>query len=187
VSRDEKAALLRQAPFVVWLTGLPRSGKSSLARALEKALFDRGMLTEVLDGENLRLGLSADLGFSLSDRREAARRAAEAARLVCGLGGVAIVALVSPSAADRAAARAASGDLPFFEIFCDAPLAVCEARDTERLFARARAGELYNVTGIDLPYERPETPELVLDTERESVEANVARIVGMLAGRGLVR
>jgi bifunctional enzyme CysN/CysC len=187
VSRDEKAALLRQAPFVVWLTGLPRSGKSSLARALEKALFDRGMLTEVLDGENLRLGISADLGFSLSDRREAARRAAEAARLVCGLGGVAIVALVSPSAADRAAARAASGDLPFFEIFCDAPLAVCEARDTERLFARARAGELYNVTGIDLPYERPETPELVLDTERESVEANVARIVGMLAGRGLVR
>ncbi|MFA6958603.1 MAG: adenylyl-sulfate kinase [Thermoanaerobaculia bacterium] len=187
VSREQKAALARQAPFVVWLTGLPRSGKSSIAYALEKALFDRGLLTEVLDGENLRLGISADLGFSLADRREAVRRAAEAAKLVCGIGAVPIVALVSPSKADRAAARSTLGDLPFVEIFCDAPLEVCEARDTKGLFTRARAGELQNVTGIDTPYERPENAELVLATDRESVEANVERVVEMLLGRGLVR
>ncbi|MBI2213556.1 MAG: adenylyl-sulfate kinase [Acidobacteria bacterium] len=187
VSREEKALLTRQTPFVVWLTGLPRSGKSSIACALEKALYDRGMLTQVLDGENLRLGLSADLGFSLADRREAARRAAEAARLVCGLGAVAIVALVSPSAGDREAARQSLGELPFVEVFCDAPLEVCEARDSDHLFERARAGELFNVTGIDLPYERPEEPELVLATDRESVEDNVARVVKLLVQRGLVR
>jgi adenylyl-sulfate kinase len=187
VSREEKAARARQAPFVVWLTGLPRSGKSSIAWALERALFDKGLLTEVLDGENLRLGISADLGFSLSDRREAVRRAAEAAKLVCGIGAVPIVALVSPSKADREAARAALGDQPFLEIFCDAPLEVCEARDGSRLYARARAGELYNVTGIDTPYERPDDAELVLATDRDGVDANVAKIVAMLVERGLVK
>lgn len=186
VSSEEKAALAGQSPLVVWLTGLPRSGKSSLAYALEKRLYDRGVLTQVLDGENLRLGISADLGFSVADRREAVRRAVEAAKLVCGLGGVSIVALVSPFSADRAAARDSMAGTPFVEVFCDAPLEVCEARDTARLYARARAGELYNVTGIDLPYERPARADLVLDTAHEGVDANVDRVLELLTSRGLL-
>ncbi len=187
VSPADKARIAKQAPLVVWLTGLPRSGKSSIAYALETSLFDRGILTQVLDGENLRLGISADLGFGPADRREAVRRAAEAARLVCGLGAVAIVALVSPAAEDRRRARQSLSELPFVEVFCDAPLEVCEARDTDRLYARARAGELFNVTGIDLPYERPTETDLVLATDRASVDENVARVLALLETRGLIR
>ena len=147
-------------PFVVWLTGLPRAGKTSLAFALELALFELGLPVFALDGELLRLGLSRDLGFSGADRAEHKRRAAEVARLQLDAGVSSIVALVSPLRADRDRARGIVGAERFVEVFCDAPLATCEARDQDGLYARARAGELTGVTGIDAPYEAPERPDL---------------------------
>jgi bifunctional enzyme CysN/CysC len=173
-------------PFVVWLTGLPRSGKSSIAFALERALFDQGLPVHVIDGENLRLGVSSDLGFAQVDRAEAARRAAEIAKITAGAGLITLVALVTPLEADRRAARDIVGGDRFIEIFCDSPLEVCEARDTEGLFARGRSGDLENVTGIDLPYEQPREVDLVLDTAGVGVDDNVRRVLELLRGRKLL-
>ncbi len=174
-------------PFVLWLTGLPRAGKTSLAYALEKELFDCNHRVHALDGEVLRQGLSRDLGFSGADRAEHQRRAAEVAKLHLTLGFSSIVALVSPLRSDREQARAIAGTEHFFELFCDAPLATCEARDTDNLYARARAGEIDNVTGIDAPYETPTRPDLHLDTMRDSVAANVAKVMAFLRQRGLIK
>jgi bifunctional enzyme CysN/CysC len=187
VPGPDKARWFRQTPAVVWITGLPRSGKSSVAFGLERALFEAGVTAQVLDGENLRLGLSVDLGFSPADRREAVRRAAEVARLLCGNGVVAIVALVSGSRDDRALARAITAPQSFVEVFCSAPLEVCEGRDGDGLFLRARRGELANVSGIDLPYEAPEAADLVLDTALLPVDENVRLVQALLVSRGLAR
>jgi bifunctional enzyme CysN/CysC len=176
-----------QRAFVVWITGLPRSGKSSLAFALERWLFERDVRTVVLDGEGLRKGLSSDLGFSGGDRWENQRRAAEIARLHGEAGIGTIVALVSPLRAERARARDLAGTDAFVEVYCDAPLDVCAARDHEGLFARARAGDLQNVTGVDAPYEPPEHPDLRLDTATRTAEQNLQALVALLQQRGLVR
>jgi bifunctional enzyme CysN/CysC len=176
-----------QRPFVVWITGLPRSGKSSLAFALERWLFERDVRVVVLDGEGLRAGLSSDLGFSGGDRWENQRRAAEVARLHRDAGISTIVALVSPLRFERARARDLAGADAFLEVFCDAPLDVCEARDHEGLFAKARAGELANVTGVDAPYEPPEQPALRLDTATRTAEQNLPALIALLQQRGLVR
>ena len=164
VKSDERASRLQQRPLVVWLTGLPRSGKSSIAWSLERRLFDEGYFPHVIDGEDLRHELSSDLGFSVRDRSENVRRAAILARRVADLGIITIVAMVSPSREDRAAAREIIGAERFVEVFCNAPLEVCEQRDDEGLFERARAGEIQNVSGVDATYEEPETPHLALDT-----------------------
>ncbi|HEY0156298.1 MAG TPA: sulfate adenylyltransferase subunit CysN [Thermoanaerobaculia bacterium] len=187
ITREQRTARLGQEPFVIWLTGLPRSGKSSIAFGLEKELFDRGHVVQVLDGENLRLGISSDLDFSLRDRRENVRRASQIARMSAETGIITIVAMVSHSAEDRAAARSIIGEERFAEIFCHAPIEVCEARDRDRLFERARAGELRDVTGVDAPYEPPDHPDLVLSTAEEPVEASVARILALCAERGWLR
>jgi bifunctional enzyme CysN/CysC len=187
VSAAERSSRSGCEPFVVWLTGLPRAGKSSIAFALERELFDRKLPVHVIDGENLRLGVSSDLGFSSVDRSEAARRAAEIAKITSGAGLITLVALVTPLEADRRTARDIVGRDRFVEIFCDAPLEVCEARDTEGLFARGRSGEIDNVTGIDLPYEQPREVDLVLDTAGSDVAQNVGRVIEMLRGRGLLR
>jgi bifunctional enzyme CysN/CysC len=179
-----RAERLRQQPSVVWLTGLPRSGKSSLAYALERRLFEEGFLPYVIDGEGLRQGLSADLGFSRADRKENARRAAELARTVNDLGAIAVVALVSPFAEDRAEARRLIGHDRFLEIYCNAPLELCESRDAERLFDRARSGEVANVTGIDLPYEPPSAPDLQALVSEGAVDEYVEQIVRMMRDRG---
>jgi bifunctional enzyme CysN/CysC len=186
ISTAVRAERLQQTPFVIWLTGLPRSGKSSVAYELEKRLFDSRYTAHVLDGENLRRRISADLGFSTFDRKEAVRRAAELAALTSDLGLISVVAVVSPTNEDRALARAIVAPHEFIEVFCNAPLDVCELRDEDDLFARARRGEVKNVTGIDLPYEPPATADLVLDTAAETSGANVEHILELLRKRKLI-
>jgi bifunctional enzyme CysN/CysC len=172
----------------VWLTGLPGAGKSTLAHALLAALTSRGVLAYSLDGDNLRHGLNGDLGFSPEDRAENVRRVAEVARLGADAGLVVTVPVISPYRAGRAHARsihAASG-LVFLEVFVDAPLEVCEARDPKGLYRRARAGELRGLTGVDDPYEPPTDPDLVVATAELAPAAAAAAIVAALAGRGVV-
>ena len=151
---------------MVWLTGLSGAGKSTLATAVEAALIRAGHAACVLDGDNLRHGLNADLGFSPEDRRENIRRAGEVAALFADAGLIVIAAFISPYRAGREAAREAIGAARFLEVFLDAPLAVCERRDPKGLYRRARAGEIAEFTGISAPYEPPEAPALTLDTAR---------------------
>ena len=170
---------------VVWLTGLSGAGKSTLADALERALFDRGMQATVLDGDRVRFGLNADLGFSAADRRENIRRVAEVAKLFAETGAIAITAFISPYAADRRHARdivsgASRADLPFIEVFVDADLAVCEARDPKGLYRKARNGEIAEFTGVSAPYEPPPSPELIVDTSRHPVEHGVNRLLDVV-------
>jgi len=187
ITPAERARRAGQIPFAVWLTGLPRSGKSSIAYALERELFGRGLHALVLDGETLRNGLSSDLGFAAADRAEHARRAAEVVRLFLDQGLIVIAAFVSPTAEQRARAKSIAGADRFLEVYCDAPLAVCEARDRDRLFARARAGEIADVTGVDQVYEAPARADVHLDTANADVTANVARVRAELERRGWVK
>jgi len=180
ITPADRTRLMAQQPVTIWLTGLPRSGKTSIAFALEAALFERGHKVHVLDGEILRTGLSCDLGFSAADRWEHQRRAAEVARLCNDQGLISVASLVSPLEADRAQVRRIIGEDRFLEVYCDAPVEVCEARDDQGLYARARAGEIDNVTGIDAPYEVPKNPSLVLDTVSTSIEENVHRLLAAM-------
>jgi bifunctional enzyme CysN/CysC len=186
ITPEARKARLGQEPFVLWITGLPRAGKSSLAYGLEQWLFDHQRHVHVLDGEILRLGLSRDLGFSGADRWENQRRAAELARLNLGFGISTIVALVSPIDFERQQAREIVGPESFVEVFCDAPLEACEARDQDGLYARARAGEIANVTGVDAPYEPPKKADLVLDTVKDTAEQNLQKVVQLLRSRKLL-
>jgi bifunctional enzyme CysN/CysC len=186
VGVEERARRLGQKGATVWLTGLPRSGKSAIAYALERRLFDEGVTAHVIDGEVLRAGLSRDLRWSRDDRAENARRAAELARLANDLGLVTIAGLESPSASARAAARAIIGDDRFLEVHVAASAAACEARDPE-LWARARRGELEHFSGVSAPYEPPASPALVLPTDAIPVAAAVERLVALLRARGVVR
>jgi bifunctional enzyme CysN/CysC len=166
----------------VWLTGLPASGKSTVAEALERRLVDAGRPAYLLDGENVRHLLSANLGFSPADRTEHVRRVAQAARMLADAGLVAVVALVSPSADDRAGARELHEqvDLDFIEAWVDTPLEECEKRDQSGLYARARAGELPGFTGIDAPYEAPERPDVLVHPSHETIDAAVERLLARL-------
>ena len=179
VSHAERVHRAGHRGAVVWLTGLSGAGKSTLAEGLERALFDRGMHTVVLDGDRVRFGLNADLGFSADDRRENIRRIAEVAKLFAEAGTIAITAFISPYAADRARARAiaAHADVPFLEVFVNAPLAVCEARDPKGLYRKARAGEIAEFTGVSAPYEAPTSADVVVETGELGVEDSVRRLV----------
>lgn len=181
-----RAAGVRGA--TVWLTGLPGSGKSTIASALTAALTDRGVLSYSLDGDNLRHGLNGDLGFSPADRAENVRRVAEVARLCADAGLVVGVPVISPYRAGRAHARSIheASDLVFVEVFVDAPLAVCEARDPKGLYRRARAGELRGLTGVDDPYEVPSRPDLVVATADVAPPVAAELIVAALRARGVV-
>ena len=161
---------------IVWLTGLSGAGKSTLAVALERRLFDAGRQVCVLDGDIIRTGLCEDLGFSAEDRTENIRRIGEVARLIAGAGLVVIVAFISPFRADRDLVRAGMPVGRFTEVFVNAPLEVCEQRDPKGLYAKARAGELTDFTGISSPYESPESPEVTVPTEQLSVNESVERI-----------
>ena len=186
VSSEQRQKRLGQKPFVLWITGLPRSGKSSIAYELEQRLFNEQKFVQVLDGEILRLGLNRDLGFNGADRWENQRRAAELAHLNMNLGVSTVIALVSPLGFERQQARDIVGN-GFVEVFCNASLEACEARDTHGLYQRARNGEIANVTGIDAPYEEPKQPEIVLDTVQDSVETNVQKIIDYLTQKGLLK
>lgn len=187
VPSSAKEAALGQRGCVVWLTGLSGAGKSAVGAAVEGELAARGVATALLDGDNLRHGLCADLGFSESDRAENVRRAGEAARLLAEAGLVAVAALVSPYAAHRAAARARLPPGRFIEVHVDTPLAVCAARDPKALYAAARGGALVGLTGVDAPYEAPVAPEVRLVADgREPVPVLARRVVAFLEGAGLV-
>jgi len=172
--------------FVVWLTGLSGSGKSTLARALRKELVSRGHLVKVLDGDDVRRGLCADLGYSAAERRENVRRVAEVARLLVESGFVVVAALISPLESDRRMARGLFAPDEFIETFCSAPLSVCEERDPKGLYRRARAAELTEFTGVSAPYEPPRHPEIVVDTARVSVEDSLSTVLVCLGERGVI-
>jgi adenylyl-sulfate kinase len=181
MTRDERWAAMGAPGATVWLTGLPASGKSTLAAAVEAQLLRSGRAAYVLDGDNLRHGLNGDLGFSAEDRAENVRRTAEVAALIADAGVVCLAALVSPYAADREAARLAHErrDLAFVEVHVATTLAECEARDPKGLYARARAGELKGLTGVDAPYEAPERPDLRVEPSEPLGDA-VARLLAIL-------
>ncbi len=183
VTAAQRETLLRQKPATLWMTGLSGSGKSSIARALEKRLLDEGHLAYVLDGDNVRHGLNRDLGFSAEDRSENIRRVAEVCQLLNDAGVIALTSFISPYHRDRELAREVVGDARFLEIFVDAPLAVCETRDPKGLYRKARAGEITSFTGISAPYEPPENPGLRLDSSAGTVDDAVNAILAELSRR----
>jgi adenylylsulfate kinase len=171
---------------ILWFTGLSGAGKSTLANAVNSALFEQGMACYVLDGDNIRHGLCKDLGFSDADREENIRRIGEVAKLFVDAGVVALTAFVSPFKADRNKVRALVEPGDFIEIHCAADLGVCEERDTKGLYAKARAGEIKEFTGISSPYEAPEAPELRVDTGSQSLEACVTQVLAYLEEKGII-
>ncbi len=172
LNRQARAARNGHRGAVIWMTGLPASGKSTIAMQLERRLHERGVQSYVLDGDNLRTGLCRDLGFSDRDRSENIRRVGEVATLFADAGIVAIAAFISPSRADREVARRSAGDL-FHEVFVKADVSVCEARDPKGHYAQARAGDIPGFTGVTGKYEEPLSPELIIDTQRHSLDACV--------------
>ncbi|MCG8306712.1 MAG: adenylyl-sulfate kinase [Cytophagales bacterium] len=170
LSLADKEKLLNQRSLVVWLVGLSGSGKSTLARGLENALYQRGYLTKLLDGDNLRSGLNNNLSFTSSDRLENIRRAAEVSKLFVDCGVITICSLISPTREIREMAKSIIGSDRYFEVFVNCPLEVCESRDVKGLYKRARAGEIRDFTGIDAPFEAPETPDLEIRTDRDTLE-----------------
>ena len=186
VNREEREKLLKQKGALIWMTGLSGSGKSTIAYTLEHALVQRGHLSYVLDGDNIRHGLNKNLGFSAEDRTENIRRIGEVGKLFADTGVITITAFISPYRADRAIARETVGAGSFFEVFCDTPLDVCEQRDPKGLYKKARAGEIKGFTGIDDPYEAPEKPELVIDTSKLSPQDAAIALIGMLEEAGKI-
>jgi bifunctional enzyme CysN/CysC len=181
VDRAARIARLGYGGATIWFTGLPASGKSTLAVALEQRLVASGRPAYVLDGDNLRHGLNGDLGFSEADRAENMRRTAHAARLLADAGVVALVSLVSPLAAERRRARELHEEagLPFFEVWVSTPVEVCERRDPKGLYKRARAGELTGLTGVDAPYEAPASPDVEATFDRP-LEVWLERLISLL-------
>jgi len=184
VTREERERLLGQRGVTVWLTGLSGSGKSTIAVAAERELVRRGRLAYVLDGDNIRHGLNKNLGFSPADRTENIRRIGEVAKLFADAGVIAMTSFISPYRSDRDAVRALSGPGDFVEVHVAASVETCESRDVKGLYQKARKGEIPEFTGISAPYEAPESPELVLDTNRQSVEESVAGLVAYLEKNG---
>ena len=188
VTSAERTARSGHAPAVVWFTGLSGSGKSTIAEAVERRLFDAGRNVVRVDGDDLRVSLNRDLGFSQADRAESVRRASGVAGLFAHTGHIALVTLIAPLAADRAKARATLANHAFVEVFVDAPLDVCEQRDVKGLYAKARRGEIAEFTGISSPYEAPESPEVHIRTDKVSTEQAVELVLNaldkILAGKG---
>ncbi|KIU16613.1 adenylyl-sulfate kinase [Mycolicibacterium llatzerense] len=182
LDRSYRWARTGQRGATIWFTGLPASGKSTLAVAVERALVETGQVAYLLDGDNIRHGLSDDLGFSAGDRAENIRRVGHLARLLADSGVVALASLVSPLKSDRDTARELSSvaKLPFIEVYVSTPRAECERRDPKGLYARAKAGELRGLTGVDAPYEPPDNPDLVVDTTGADIDTLVAQVLGAL-------
>lgn len=187
LSKRDRIHIKRHKPCVVWLTGLPASGKSTIANELEYVLNKRFVAhTYLLDGDNIRSGLNRDLGFSKEDRAENIRRVAEVAKLFVDAGLIVTAAFISPYREDRAFARSLVAKEEFVEVYVKCPLEVCEARDPKGLYKKARQGLIKNFTGIDDPYEEPENPEIVVETDKMSLDECVAKIVDYLTERRIV-
>jgi adenylylsulfate kinase len=187
VTAEQRRELLGHGAACLWLTGLSGSGKSTLARRVERRLVERGALAYVLDGDNLRLGLNKNLGFSAADREENIRRAGEVARLFTEAGVIVLTAFISPFRADRDLVRALFAEgAPFIEVHVATPLEVCEARDAKGLYKRARAGEIKEFTGIDSPYEAPLSPEIKVDTSGADRDAVADQVIDWLAQHGVL-
>jgi len=187
ITQDDREAVLGQRGCVIWLTGLSGSGKSTIACALEKRLTQQKSLCYVLDGDNIRHGLNKDLGFSAEDRVENIRRIGEVAALFTQVGVIAIAAFISPYRDGRRSARLAAGEGRFVEVFLNTPLQECEKRDPKGLYKKARVGEISNMTGIDAPYELPESPEIELHTERQDLDECVQRVLTHLQDHRIVK
>jgi len=186
VTRTERERLNGHRGCAIWLTGLSGAGKSTLAHALEARLFEHGCRTFVLDGDNVRHGLCADLGFSESDRHENIRRIGEMTRLFVDAGMITLSAFISPYRADRMHFRDRIGPESFIEVYCRCPLKVCEQRDRKGIYRRARAGEIPDFTGISAPYEEPLAPDLALDTAASAIDECVAQVMEVLRARGIL-
>lgn len=176
LQRDDREKRLGQRAKVLWLTGLSGSGKSTIAQHLERKLHNEGFFAQVLDGDNIRSGINNNLGFSMEDRVENIRRIAEVAKLYLHSGVITLNSFISPTRAIRNDAKKVIGDVDFLEIYINAPLEVCEARDVKGLYKKARKGEIKGFTGIDSPYEPPENPFLEIKTDELDLEASVALI-----------
>ncbi|MFT6166130.1 MAG: adenylylsulfate kinase [Vicingaceae bacterium] len=175
--KEEKEKMLNQKAKVLWLTGLSGSGKTTIAKVLEKELHLQGFLTQLLDGDNIRAGINNNLGFSEEDRTENIRRIAEVSKLFLNCGVITINCFVSPTEQIRNQAKAIIGEENFIEIFINTPLEVCEARDTKGLYAKARRGEVKNFTGISAPFEDPQTPSIKVETENQTLEESANEVL----------
>ncbi len=187
ITAEERERLSGHKGCVLWFTGLSGSGKSTIANLVDEKLFLRGCRSYVLDGDNIRHGLNKNLGFSKEDRAENIRRISEVAKLFADAGIIAITCFISPYREDRAKARALLPEGRFIEIFVDCPLEICEQRDPKGLYKKARAGEIKGFTGIDDPYEPPESPELVLDSGSTDAETLADQVIAYLDSHGLLR
>lgn len=187
VTRKRRQQLFGHKSTILWFTGLSGSGKSTIAHSVEERLHQSGCHTSVLDGDNVRHGLCADLGFSSKDRAENIRRIGEVVKLFLESGVIVLTAFISPTRADRARVRALVPAGDFFEIYCRCPIEVCEDRDVKGLYRKARAGEIKEFTGISSPYEAPENPELLLDTNLYTLEECVDAVMSLLVKREIIR
>lgn len=183
IQRAEKETLLKQHSVVLWMVGLSGSGKSTIARALERKLHEKGYLTQLLDGDNMRTGLNNNLGFSEADRKENLRRSAEAARLFLNCGVITVCSFISPTAAVREQAKQIIGKEDFLELSVICSFEACANRDVKGLYKKALNGEIKNFTGLDAPFELPESPWLEVNTEEQSLEECVEAIYKQLSQR----
>ena len=186
VSRTRRETQNGHRGAIIWFTGLSGSGKSTLAHAVEETLHQQGCRTFVLDGDNVRHGLCGDLGFSYTDRQENIRRVGEMAKLFMEAGIIVLTAFISPYRIDRDRVRVMVGLGDFIEIYCDTPIEICEIRDVKGLYKKARAGEVAEFTGISSPYEKPENPELVLNTGADPLDVCVNEVMSKIVSLGIV-
>jgi adenylylsulfate kinase len=187
VSKHDKQQQAGHKSVILWFTGLSGAGKSTLAHAVEKALFDIGCRTIVVDGDNVRHGICSDLGFSSEDRHENIRRVGELSKLFVEAGIITLTAFISPFQADRNRVRNLVNDDEFIEIYCNTNLQTCEQRDVKGLYAKARRGEIADFTGISSPYEPPVNPEIIVNTGIDSLEECVETIMHYLADRNYIK
>ncbi|SMO55615.1 adenylylsulfate kinase [Balnearium lithotrophicum] len=180
IKKEDRQRQKGHKSAILWFTGLSGSGKSTLAHAVEEKLFEMGVHTYVLDGDNIRTGLNKDLGFSAEDRKENIRRIGEVAKLFVDAGIMTLTAFISPYRQDRQFVRSLVKEGEFIEVYVKCPLEVCERRDVKGLYKKARKGIIKNFTGIDDPYEEPENPEIVVETHKESLEECVTKIINYL-------